>query len=151
MIDPATCRGCDFWRDIASYTGCYQVCHYSMDTGATRTRLGQLDVCQVRQVGGVRKACAKAQVRCDAEAESRGPVHGTVQKGTDGPADIRSDRSLHFCCCKLEAAEQNAAEQGCEAGEDTGGKDRRPMPAVLLRRGVPARGRDVQREGEIQG
>lgn len=60
MISPAYCRGCDFWRDVASYTGCYQVCHYSMDTGTTRTRLGQLDVCQVRQVGGVKKARAKA-------------------------------------------------------------------------------------------
>ena len=60
MIDPAYCKGCDFWRNIASCTGCYQVCHYSMDTGTTRTRLGQLDVCQVRQVGGVRKARAKA-------------------------------------------------------------------------------------------
>lgn len=59
MISPAYCRGCDFWRDIASYTGCYQVCHYSMDTGTTRTCLGQLDVCQVRQVGGVIKVRAK--------------------------------------------------------------------------------------------
>ena len=59
MIDPATCRGCDFWRDIASYTGCYKICHYSMDTGVTRTSTGNLNLCRVRQVGGVIKVRAK--------------------------------------------------------------------------------------------
>ena len=98
MISPAYCRGCDFWRDVASYTGCYQVCHYSMDTGTTRTRLGQLDVCQVRQVGGVRKARAKAH------------KYDVTRKPKAG----------------------------------------RPLPAVLLRRGVPEGGRDLQREGEVE-
>ena len=43
-----------------------------------------------------------------------------------------------------------AAEQGEEAGGDTGRKEGRPMPAVLFRRGVPEGGRDLQREGEVE-
>ena len=59
MIDPAYCKGCDFWRDVSSYTGCYKICHYSMDTGVTRTSTGNLNLCRVRQVGGVIKVRAK--------------------------------------------------------------------------------------------
>ena len=49
MIDPATCRGCDFWR---KGSGGDFMCNYCVDVeGPSRTALGQLTVCNVRQVG----------------------------------------------------------------------------------------------------
>ena len=50
MIDPAICRGCDFWRKDS---GGNFMCNYCVDVeGPSRTVLGQLTVCNVRQVGG---------------------------------------------------------------------------------------------------
>lgn len=50
MIDPAICRGCDFWRKDS---GGNFMCNYCVDVeGPSRTALGQLTVCNVRQVGG---------------------------------------------------------------------------------------------------
>ena len=50
MIDPAICRGCDFWRKDS---GGNFMCNYCVDVeGPFRTALGQLTVCNVRQVGG---------------------------------------------------------------------------------------------------
>lgn len=50
MIDPAICRGCDFWRKDS---GGNFMCNYCVGVeGPSRTALGQLTVCNVRQVGG---------------------------------------------------------------------------------------------------
>lgn len=50
MIDPAICRGCDFWRKDS---GGNFMCNYCVDVeGPSRTALWQLTVCNVRQVGG---------------------------------------------------------------------------------------------------
>ena len=56
MIDPAICRGCDHWKTVGWHGGAndgQRACHYLLDVGTpSRTRLGQLDVCNVRSVGG---------------------------------------------------------------------------------------------------
>ena len=56
MIDPAICRGCDHWKTVGWHGGAndgQRACHYLLDVGTpSRTRLGMLDVCNVRSVGG---------------------------------------------------------------------------------------------------
>lgn len=57
MIDPAYCKGCDYWRTVGwkspNSSSRNRACHYLIDVGTpSRTRLGQLEVCNVRSVGG---------------------------------------------------------------------------------------------------
>ena len=50
MISATYCRGCDHWRKDS---GGNFMCNYCVDVdGPSRTALGQLEVCNVRQVGG---------------------------------------------------------------------------------------------------
>ena len=57
MIDPVICKGCDHWKTVGwkspdSFER-NRACHYILD-GETpsRTKLGQLNQCNVRSVGG---------------------------------------------------------------------------------------------------
>lgn len=56
MIDPEICKGCDHWKTVGWHGGAndgQRACHYLLDVGTpSRTRLGQLDVCNVRSVCG---------------------------------------------------------------------------------------------------
>lgn len=52
MIDEAFCKGCIHWRSVGwkppSSSIRNRACHYLLDTGTSRTKGGETDICRVR-------------------------------------------------------------------------------------------------------
>lgn len=95
MIDSAICRGCDFWRKDS---GGNFMCNYCVDVeGPSRTALGQLTVCNVRQVGGE----IKPRIRSHKYDTARKPKAGfrymeLYRKGlTDRQISDETGASIH--------------------------------------------------------
>ena len=95
MIDPAICRGCDFWRKDS---GGNFMCNYCVDVeGPSRTALGQLTVCNVRQAGGE----IKPRIRSHKYDTARKPKAGVrymelYRKGlTDRQISEETGASIH--------------------------------------------------------
>ena len=143
MIDPAICRGCDFWRKDS---GGNFMCNHCVDVeGPSRTALGPLTVCNVRQVGGE----IKPRIRSHKYDTARKPKAGVryMELYKQGLTDRQISETTGATVSAVgnwRQRKKTAAEQGQKARGDTGREEGRPLPAVLLRRGVPACGRDVQ-------